>query len=713
VLVLLVLAGVGAYEAGAARVTYDANGTFLIDGAKAFPLVLTHGPPLGGTTPEGADGLDEVTSAGITVLRAGPLNAPFTDVVLADAERMNEAAAARGAYTWVNLRELARAQPGTPEEVMLKKVVRTLADDSALAFWKGADEPWWAGWQPSLLSYAYCVTTSRGDASWCDKTLSLDPSHVWVTIQAPRGTPADLAPYSAVTDSHGVDVYPVSIRVANPNLHSVGIWTKTVESVTPNRVLWTTLQVCFSGSFDATGNFVLPTKKQERYMIYDAIINGARALNFWGGQNPRCFDSVDSAYGWNWTFWNEVLKDLVLEIGPRGPLYPALLEPGSALPLTTDDAEMQVTSRRVGNDLWVIAARHGPGTANVRIHGLPLDGVAGSVYTEGRSVTALGGTIADTFSQWAVHVYRFPAGGGSSTVPDTWIASGPAGAVRDRGAVFTFASSRARRFECALDAARFSACSSPLAVSRLAEGEHAFRVRAVDENGRVDPTPAVRTWTVDTRPPIPAVSVLSRVQRRVAFPVRWSAIDRGTGVASYEVRYREAPWNGAFGPHTSWRTATAATSARFQGRPGSTYCFSVRALDQLGNISAWSARKCTAVPLDDRAFTAAGRWAKLFGRGHYFASYSASSRRGAVLVLRDVSAKQLSLLVTTCKRCGTVTVFWNGTRVRRLGLAAPTTRLSTLLHVASFPAIETGTVRVRVTSARKRVEVDGLVASST
>ncbi len=712
VLLFVALAVVGATDAPAARVTYDANGTFLIDGAKAFPLVLTLGPPLGGATPSGADGLDEVTSAGINVLRAGPLNAPFTDAVLTDTEAMNEAAAARGVYTWVNLRELARAQPGTAEEAMLKNVVTTLDDDPALAFWKGADEPWWAGWPASSLAYAYCLTTSRGDASWCDKTLSLDPSHLWVTIQAPRGTPADLAPYSAVTDSHGVDVYPVGIRVTNPDLHRVGTWTKTVESVTPNRVLWTTLQICFSGSFDATGNFVLPTRTQERYMIYDAIINGARALNFWGGQNPRCFNSTDATQGWNWTFWNDVLKGLVLEIGPRGPLYPALLEPGSALPLATDDPTTQVTSRRVGSDIWVIAARHGPGTANVAIHGLPLDGVTGSVYTEGRSITAIGGTTTDTFSQWAVHVYRFRYGGASGTVPDTWIASGPAGAVRDREAIFTFGSSRSRRFQCALDRGGFSVCSSPVAVSQLADGKHTFRVRAVDENGRVDPTPAARAWTVDTGPPMPAVSALGRVQRTVAFVVRWRAVDAGTGVSSYDVRYREAAGNGAFAAPASWKTATAAASARFQGRPGSTYCFAVRAVDRLGNVSRWSARKCTAVPLDDRALAAAGGWARLSARGYYLASYSASSRRGAALVRKGVWAKRLSVLVTKCPRCGTVTVFWNGTRVRTLSLAAPT-RTSAIVDVASFPAVRMGTVRIRVTSARKRVEVDGLAASST
>ena len=51
----------------------------------------------------------------------------------------------------------------------------------------------------------------------------------------------------------------------------------TLAQITPSRNVWTTLQICHSGSFDANGNFVLPTLVQERYMIYDAIINGARS----------------------------------------------------------------------------------------------------------------------------------------------------------------------------------------------------------------------------------------------------------------------------------------------------------------------------------------------------------------------------------------------------------------------------------------------------
>lgn len=400
------LAGRALRDEPAAAVGTD--GTFLINGVRSFPIGLTLPPPLDATTPSGEDALDEVVDAGVTFLAAGAWGsgASWTDAVLREAKAWDSAAAARGVHTWIYLRELARAQPRTAAEAMLRRVVTTLASDPGLGLWKGVDEPWWAGVTALELRWAYCLTTSRGEE--CDPTQALDPNHLWVTIEAPRGAAADLEPYAAVTDTHGVDVYPIGIRVSDPDLHRVGIWTQTLASITRNHNVWTTLEICHSGSFDGSGSFVLPTAAQERYMAYDAIINGARALNFYGGRNPNCFSPTDAPYGWNWTFWNGVLKNLLLEIGARSALYPALLVPENAISVTSSDPTTEVIARRVGrNEIWAIAARSGPGTDNVTFSGLPSWTTLAPVYNESRTVTASGGVWRDTFSRWDVHVYRF------------------------------------------------------------------------------------------------------------------------------------------------------------------------------------------------------------------------------------------------------------------------------------------------------------------
>lgn len=60
-------------------------------------------------------------------------------------------------------------------------------------------------------------------------------------------------------------------------------------------------------------------------------------------------------------------------------------------------------------------------------------------------------------------------------------------------------------FECDLDGAGYSACTSPFQASGLTSGTHTFRVRAKDTStaSNVDPTPAETTWTtvLDSTPP--------------------------------------------------------------------------------------------------------------------------------------------------------------------------------------------------------------------
>lgn len=81
--------------------------------------------------------------------------------------------------------------------------------------------------------------------------------------------------------------------------------------------------------------------------------------------------------------------------------------------------------------------------------------------------------------------------------PNTTITSGPSGTITNRTATFGFNSSESNsHFQCRLDAAAFSACLSPKSYGGLADGNHAFRARAIDRAGNADPTPALRSFKV-------------------------------------------------------------------------------------------------------------------------------------------------------------------------------------------------------------------------
>ena len=83
-----------------------------------------------------------------------------------------------------------------------------------------------------------------------------------------------------------------------------------------------------------------------------------------------------------------------------------------------------------------------------------------------------------------------------NTPPDTILTSTPPGVGPDT-ATFQFAASEpGASFQCSLDSAAFTACTSPKTYSGLANGSHTFAVRAADALGNVDATPATYTWNV-------------------------------------------------------------------------------------------------------------------------------------------------------------------------------------------------------------------------
>jgi hypothetical protein len=61
-------------------------------------------------------------------------------------------------------------------------------------------------------------------------------------------------------------------------------------------------------------------------------------------------------------------------------------------------------------------------------------------------------------------------------------------------AVFSFTAGESATYECSFDGAPYSSCDSPATYKDLHPGWHTFVVRAVDEAGNVDPTPASIRW---------------------------------------------------------------------------------------------------------------------------------------------------------------------------------------------------------------------------
>ncbi len=86
----------------------------------------------------------------------------------------------------------------------------------------------------------------------------------------------------------------------------------------------------------------------------------------------------------------------------------------------------------------------------------------------------------------------------------TTISGGPAdgSATNDNTPTFAFASGEpGSTFECSVDNGAYAPCASGAPLGALGDGPHTLTVRAVDAAGNRDPSPATRTFTVDTDRP--------------------------------------------------------------------------------------------------------------------------------------------------------------------------------------------------------------------
>ena len=89
-----------------------------------------------------------------------------------------------------------------------------------------------------------------------------------------------------------------------------------------------------------------------------------------------------------------------------------------------------------------------------------------------------------------------------TVAPDTTITQGPPPADNSTNVMFFFQSNEMNvTFDCSLDNAAYAPCTSGDSFGPLADGPHAFAVRAHDRAGNVDASPAIAAWTTDTSTP--------------------------------------------------------------------------------------------------------------------------------------------------------------------------------------------------------------------
>lgn len=161
--------------------------------------------------------------------------------------------------------------------------------------------------------------------------------------------------------------------------------------------------------------------------------------------------------------------------------------------------------------------------------------------------------------------------------PETFIDSGPAGAVASDSASFTFSSSKPNStFRCSLDGSAFAACTSPQSYSGLSQGDHTFGVRAIDAAGARDDTAATRSWTVDTVGPNATITNSPPGDSNsLSATFTFTGAEPGGG---YRCKIDTAGSTGSYSACSSGQVFTVQADG--------TYTFSVQASDARGNFGA-------------------------------------------------------------------------------------------------------------------------------
>lgn len=253
-----------------------------------------------------------------------------------------------------------------------------------------------------------------------------------------------------------------------------------------------------------------------------------------------------------------------------------------------------------------------------------------------------------------------------------------------------------------------ASCTSPVNRTGLGDGVHKIRVYARTSDGRESPT-AEAVVTVDTVAPTVTMSAPPVFHTTTSATPTWAGFDATAGVARYELRRRRTALLGEVGAWTTPVSLPASTTSRTYGSliQGSTYCYSVRAVDAATNAAPWASR-CTAIPLDDRALNRSVGWAEANVTGWFQGTAMHTTTRGAFLT-KSATTRRIAVVALKCPTCGSIGVYAAGTLVGTINLAASTARRQ-LISLPAF-ALTTGTVMLKVLSDGKLVRIDALSLS--
>lgn len=247
---------------------------------------------------------------------------------------------------------------------------------------------------PALLSW-YLTDEPSGTEKleWCRRVNAYlaqqDPHHpVFMT----SCSPGEFARYAPVTDIFAVDPYPIPSQPVT----MVSGWMKAAqEAVQGRKPVWLIPQLHNWAAYDGhPENGRYPTPEEERNMVYQGLVWGAKAI-FYYPWDDGCTGLVK----------DEKLRAAVGKInGELAQLGPELLTRQYAL-TTPGEGGLYAATYKGDKDAYVIAVSVDKDAKEFTVPAKGLQGKA-EVLFEGREVSVEAEAIKDRFEGLGVHVYR-------------------------------------------------------------------------------------------------------------------------------------------------------------------------------------------------------------------------------------------------------------------------------------------------------------------
>lgn len=255
--------------------------------------------------------------------------------------------------------------------------IKTLMDHPALLAWYISDEPNGHKIPPVQLEEIYHTIKET------------DPWHpVSIVFAAPFMNSKN---YSDALDIVMADPYPVP----NGSLLQVGnITSQLIKEFEGKKPVWIVPQAFGGGEWWERE----PTIQEIRNMTYQAVVNGARGIQYFIRHGPNLFPKSVPV-------WNECGR-IAMEVSE---ITPWLLSDENTIPVTSGSGNVIVSSSMHNGQLMIIAVNklNSPRRIDIRISG-STQGKA-RVLFENRSVTVFSGTLSDYLPAYGSQVYLINA----------------------------------------------------------------------------------------------------------------------------------------------------------------------------------------------------------------------------------------------------------------------------------------------------------------